>query len=80
MVFGQILLAKLKAKGIADAEKVCMDVFTSVQESCVETVASVDPAATSVEKSVCAIATPVLAGLQGSVQSALDFNKDGKIG
>lgn len=78
MVFGKILIEKLKTKGVTQAEVVLAQVFESIQESAQE--ASVHPEADTAEKTVCSLAIPVLSGFKPLVDSAIDLNKDGKIG
>lgn len=74
----KIIVEKLKAKGVADAEKVVMDVFSAIEES-VPAIA-VDPATSAVEKGAVVVLGPVLMGLKPSVEKLADFNHDGKIG
>lgn len=78
MVFGKLLIAKLKEKGIDNAEKVAKDLFLSIKESAAET--SVHADADKIEMTVCLVAAPILAGLESAVDKAVDFDKDGKVG
>lgn len=74
----EIIVSKLKAKGIQDAEKVCSDVFSAVQEACPEIVAAAET--TAFEKSTAGIAVVVLGALKPAIDKLLDFNSDGKLG
>lgn len=74
----KIIAKKLEEKGIADAEKVIVDVYKAIQESCPQIV--VDSETTAMEKSFAGIALPVLASLNSAVEKLADLNKDGKIG
>ena len=78
MVIGKLLVEKLKAKGIDNAEKIAFDVFASLQESAAE--AMIHPEAEQVEKTICGLAMPVLAGVQPAFEKLIDFDKDGKVG
>lgn len=78
MVFGKILVEKLKAKGVKDAEVVAMDAFGAFKEAAVDTIAH--PEAETTERAICGVAVPVLTAFEPSMASLVDFNKDGKIG
>jgi hypothetical protein len=74
----KIILKKLEEKGVQDAEKVILDVFGAVQESCPEIVA--DGETSGGEKAAAGVLIPVLAGLKPAVEKLADLNHDGKIG
>lgn len=78
MVFGKLLIAKLKEKGIDNAEKVAKDIFVAIKESAAET--AVHPEAEKVEMTIALVAAPIIAGLESAVDKAIDFDKDGKVG
>lgn len=78
MIIGKLVLAKLKEKGIDNAEKIAKDVFLAIKEASLETAVHADANAT--EKMICMVAGPVIAGLEAQVDAAIDFDKDGKVG
>jgi hypothetical protein len=74
----KIVVKKLEEKGVANAEKVVMDVFAAIQES-VPAIA-VDAETTAVEKGAMMVLGPVLSSLKPAIEKLADFNHDGKIG
>jgi hypothetical protein len=78
MKSSEILLKKLKEAGVKDAEKVIVDVYSAFEAALPEVVASAE--ASSVEKSIAAVAIPVFAALKPAVEKIADLNADGKIG
>lgn len=74
----EIIITKLKAKGVADAEKVCSDVFGAIQEAAPEI--AVAPECSDLEKSTAGVAVLVLGALKPAIDKLIDFNHDGKIG
>lgn len=73
-----LLVAKLKQKGIEQAEIIIVKAYEAVQETLPEVIASED--ASQVEKTVAGVLIPVVAGFKGAVEKLADLNKDGKVG
>lgn len=73
-----ILLGKLKAKGIEQAEILIVKVYEAAQETLPEVVASEE--ATQVERTLAGILIPVVAGFKAAVEKIADLNHDGKVG
>lgn len=75
-MFAEKAVAKLKAKGIANAEEVIYDSYKAIVEAAQETAVEGE----GTEKLIASLMAPVLAGFESEVQKVSDLNKDGKVG
>lgn len=78
MVVGKIAVAKLKAKGIENAEEILFDCYVAIKEAAME--AAAHPEADTIEKTICGLAAPGLNVMQPAFQGLIDFDKDGQVG
>lgn len=75
-MFAEKAVAKLKEKGIENAEEVIVDSFKALTEAAQETALE----ATGTEQMIAAVAAPILMGLLPQIEQIADLNKDGVVG